>query len=678
MGESKEFYAFISYKREDEKWAKWLQHKLEHYRFPTQLNGRNDLPKNIRPTFRDVTDLSLGLLAEEINKALHDSEWLIVICSPRSAKSPWVCKEAQTFIDLGRADHIIPFIIEGTPFSNDTATECYPKALLNLIGGRELLATNINEMGRDAAVVKVVARMFNLRFDTLWQRHEREKIRLRKIYTICGLVAFFSILSIALWMYWQKQQVLKANWEMMESHARMIAEKAREEIKKGNTYDAILALLEVVPNNGNKPFVAEVEAALRIAIDTLQTGHWNYRYIDTNVDYAYISDDEKHLIESKNGKIQILDTYTLQHISDSTIVKNLALHEKYEMDKITKRWEISNVHMPNTEIIDYNHAKNIALIKRIVETKDENAEEDYTLMIWDCNSDNILLSINNDGLSFNDILMPGVWTTSFSHDGRLLAISFTDGGGLLININDLSQKKLFCGGEYCDHYSNTYTFSGNNLLVHFSRFEATLKIINPQTLAVVDSILPAIEAEITGASLNSEGNKCLVFLESELYMYYKKNEKTMLNVPMNDFKSCNTVCKGDTVIDQRYILECKNDGIYFKDIKGEYSDWVYSNRWGCSICDLIHNNRYVVISIDQRFSNDYAVLDLVSGIEMYRRSGTWDVYYSEKYNRFLFREINENTFIYDFLSFEELIKKCKEMTKGMSLSLFAKKKFYLD
>ena len=105
-------------------------------------------------------------MAEKIDTALRNSQWLIVVCSPRSAKSPWVCKEAQTFIDLGRADHIIPFVIEGNPFSEDTATECYPEALLNLTGSKELLAANINEMGRDAAAVKVVARMFNLRFDT--------------------------------------------------------------------------------------------------------------------------------------------------------------------------------------------------------------------------------------------------------------------------------------------------------------------------------------------------------------------------------------------------------------------------------------------------------------------------------------------------------------------------------
>lgn len=230
MEQRKEFhyFVFVSYKREDEKWAKWLQNKLEHYRFPTNLNERTDLPKNIRPTFRDVTDLNPGLLAEEINNALSNSEWLIVICSPRSAKSPWVCKEAQTFIDLGRADHIIPFVIEGNPFSDNAETECYPEALLNLTGSKELLAANINEMGRDAAAIKVVARMFNLRFDSLWQRHEREQKRKRRLVVggalLFALVSFVIVAIIAM-----QSQEIKAQ--------RKSAEQARDSLSAA--YDSL-------------------------------------------------------------------------------------------------------------------------------------------------------------------------------------------------------------------------------------------------------------------------------------------------------------------------------------------------------------------------------------------------------------------------------------------------------
>ena len=38
------YFAFISYKREDEEWAKWIQHELENYHLPVILNGREDLP----------------------------------------------------------------------------------------------------------------------------------------------------------------------------------------------------------------------------------------------------------------------------------------------------------------------------------------------------------------------------------------------------------------------------------------------------------------------------------------------------------------------------------------------------------------------------------------------------------------------------------------------------------
>lgn len=66
-------------------------------------------------------------------------------------------------------------------------TECFPRNLKELTGSRELLGININDMGRDAAVVKVIAQMFNLRFDVLWQRLRREEAKHKKMIII-GLI----------------------------------------------------------------------------------------------------------------------------------------------------------------------------------------------------------------------------------------------------------------------------------------------------------------------------------------------------------------------------------------------------------------------------------------------------------------------------------------------------------
>ena len=79
--QDKKYFAFISYQRRDEKWADWLRKKLEHYRLPSSLRKRDgSLPREIRPVFRDVLELSGGLLAEEIYQALIQSRFLIVIC----------------------------------------------------------------------------------------------------------------------------------------------------------------------------------------------------------------------------------------------------------------------------------------------------------------------------------------------------------------------------------------------------------------------------------------------------------------------------------------------------------------------------------------------------------------------------------------------------------------------
>ena len=194
------YYAFISYKREDEKWAKWLQKKLESYGFPVALRKDNpSLPQKIRPIFRDQSDLSGGNLKEEIEKGLAESKYLIVICSPRSAKSPWVSKEVRYFIDCGRENYIIPFIIGGSPNASNPEDECFPEGLRLLSGEREILGININEMGRDAAAIKVIARMFNLRFDTLWQRHERDKRRKR--FAVIASIVLFALISLGVGIY---------------------------------------------------------------------------------------------------------------------------------------------------------------------------------------------------------------------------------------------------------------------------------------------------------------------------------------------------------------------------------------------------------------------------------------------------------------------------------------------
>ena len=191
-------FAFISYKREDEKWAKWLQRKLESYKIPAIIReGKPELPESLRPVFRDGTDLSGGILAEQLNQELLRSKFLIVICSPEATRSTWVNKEVQAFVDEGRVERIIPFIIAGIPHADSQEHECFPQALLQVPAEKELLGINVQEVGKSRAFIRLVATMLCVRFDTLWQRHRRA---FRKRCAIYGTAALL-LLSAGLF-YW--------------------------------------------------------------------------------------------------------------------------------------------------------------------------------------------------------------------------------------------------------------------------------------------------------------------------------------------------------------------------------------------------------------------------------------------------------------------------------------------
>ncbi|MBQ4519358.1 MAG: toll/interleukin-1 receptor domain-containing protein, partial [Bacteroidaceae bacterium] len=200
MKNHKGYYAFISYKREDEKWAKWLQRKLENYKLPAVIRKENtDIPKYIRPVFRDKTDLGGGVLSEQLRSELLNSKFLIAVCSPHATESEWVNKEVQTFIDEGRAEQIVPFIVDGIPHADNPQEECFPKALLELPQEKELLGINVQEVGKEMAVVRLVATLLGLRFDTLWQRHRRRVVHRRINVGVIALLLF--LIGLFVWDY---------------------------------------------------------------------------------------------------------------------------------------------------------------------------------------------------------------------------------------------------------------------------------------------------------------------------------------------------------------------------------------------------------------------------------------------------------------------------------------------
>ncbi len=301
----KAYFAFISYTRHDEEWAKWLAHELEHYHLPMTLNGRDDLPQDLRPIFRDIDELSAGNLPQQIHQALESSKNLIVVCSPHSAQSPWVNKEVEEFIRMGKTDKIFPFIVDGVAYSKNPDEECLPAALRGLTDDNERLGANvkeykdgpqrlckdcplpkgnnkqgdINDKGRDAAVVKIVAGMLGLGFDMLWQRYEKEKAE-------------------------EEQRIKEQRDNLLKIHSRLLAEKAIA-LSRTDGYMAQLLALEALPHNllsPERPRVAEAEYALRVAVDAPV---YSLKHKATSV--AISPDGQKIASASDDHKIRIWD-----------------------------------------------------------------------------------------------------------------------------------------------------------------------------------------------------------------------------------------------------------------------------------------------------------------------------------------------------------------------------------
>lgn len=194
MKTSYDFLAFISYKREDEKWAKWLQGKIEGYRLPANLTKKYDLPAKLPRVFRDTTDIEPGLLSDNLKKSLDNSQFLIVICSVKSANSFWVGEEIKHFIQTGRQDQILLFIVDGNPYSGDPQTECIHPIIRNNLP--EMLGVNINEESSEwkyikyrKAYIRLLSRMLGITFDTLWNRFRRKMI-VKMGFNIAVLICF--------------------------------------------------------------------------------------------------------------------------------------------------------------------------------------------------------------------------------------------------------------------------------------------------------------------------------------------------------------------------------------------------------------------------------------------------------------------------------------------------------
>jgi tetratricopeptide (TPR) repeat protein len=204
------YFAFISYSHRDAQVADWLQEELEGFKVPMQLVGRitkhGSIPRRLTPVFRDLEELPASDdLGTEIHEAISTSRFLIVLCSPESAKSRWTNAEIEAFKLAHPEGFMLAAIVAGEPFASDDpaheAEECLPRALRFKYDRRgritdkraEPLAADLrgSAENRRMGFLKLVAGMLDVGLDDLVRRdavRRQRRLALLAAASLAGMI----------------------------------------------------------------------------------------------------------------------------------------------------------------------------------------------------------------------------------------------------------------------------------------------------------------------------------------------------------------------------------------------------------------------------------------------------------------------------------------------------------
>ncbi len=259
MGDSDYRYsAFISYRHvePDMSVAKRLHTLIETYRIPGAVRASSGKKKMGR-VFRDQEELPLSSdLGGDITRALEDSEWLIVICSPALLESKWCMKEIDTFIELGRRDHILAVLASGAP------EESFPPQLRFV--EREGRVTEVEPLAADIAAggaramlkklrgesLRILAPMLGVSYDDLKQRARERRL---KTVLAASLAAFALLGAFSLYAVRQNRIVTEQKNAALTSQSLYLADASLRAEESGDHALALLLALEALPEDMAKP-----------------------------------------------------------------------------------------------------------------------------------------------------------------------------------------------------------------------------------------------------------------------------------------------------------------------------------------------------------------------------------------------------------------------------------------
>jgi tetratricopeptide (TPR) repeat protein len=239
------YRAFLSYSHKDAAEAARIHRRLESYRLPKRLVGRQSaqgtVPPRLSPVFRDREELAAAAdLSETVRAALAESAALIILCSPDAAASLWVSEEIATFRRLHPERPVLAAILAGEP------PACFPAALRGEApdgSWHEPLATDLRREGDGPhlGLLKLVAGVTGVPLDDLVQRDASRRIRRVTAVTAGALVAVLIMAALTVVALGARREADRQRAEA-EGLIEFMLTDLRDRLKAVGRLDALTAV----------------------------------------------------------------------------------------------------------------------------------------------------------------------------------------------------------------------------------------------------------------------------------------------------------------------------------------------------------------------------------------------------------------------------------------------------
>ena len=311
------YEAFLSYRHlpRDRGVTVGLQRRLEGMRIPAGVRPSPER-RRLGRFFRDEDELpTSGSLSNQIQEALCQSRYLVVVVSPRTEESLWVRREIEFFAEQHGRDHILVALAEGTigeslPALLATRLVRAKDGSVIEVADEPLAADLTQDDGRRlrSESLRIAAALMGCGYDGLNQR-----MRLRRMRIAAAIAAGVAVGSIGFGSYALRQErLLAASFEQTQrNESELLARESATLLAEGDRMGAIRTALEALPSSStdpDRPYVPVAQLALERALDVYPSpDYWHTRYaLDEVGDNGDISE---------GGLVALIGADSMVHVS---------------------------------------------------------------------------------------------------------------------------------------------------------------------------------------------------------------------------------------------------------------------------------------------------------------------------------------------------------------------------